>query len=225
MLTVVRPFVRPLAYRSAKFPIETIVATFVFTTLAYFHIIHAIKHSAFLSSTTVSHVFRPTFALRTPSSWVPIPETEAISAELVQISLKPIRGTNLSSPDTQKSLADLTTYLTHNVQTHDGLTYDNGLCYRTEAKCFSMYQPENGSFTLAFLPGYREAWTLGLELQHSVIQHSFHFQVEPLQTTNPASIAEMRSGKWVAYAARAFVLRFWDLMQVSNVDISFYMTC
>lgn len=217
MLAIVRSFVRPLAYRSTKFPIETIVATFVFITLAYFHIIHAIKHSAFLSSPTVSHVLRPAFASRTGSSWVSIPETDAISAELLQISLKPLHGTNFSSPDpeTQDGLAALITYLTKNIQTHDdALTYENGLCYRTDSECFSMYQPESRLLTLAFLPGSREAWSAALALQHSVIQQSFHFQAEPAHPSNPESIAEMRSGKWVAYAARAFVLRFWDLIQV-----------
>lgn len=231
MFAVVRSFVRPLAYRSTKFPIETIVATFVFITLAYFHIIHAIKHSAFLSSPTVSHVLRPAFASRTGSSWVSVPETAAISAELLQISLKPVYGTNFSSPDpeTQDGLAALVTYLMKNIQTHDALTYESGLCYRTTtttttgSECFSMYQPESRLLTLAFLPGSREAWSAALALQHSVIQQSFHFQAEPAHPSNPESIAEMRSGKWVAYAARAFVLRFWDLIQVSEMRIRIFL--
>ncbi|GJJ10499.1 hypothetical protein Clacol_004725 [Clathrus columnatus] len=220
MLAIVRPFVRPLAYRSSKFPIEIIVATFVFTTLAYFHIIHAIKHSSFLSSPSIAHIFRPAFALHTGSSWVPVPETEPILAELIQISLKPLYGTNFSNTETQDGLVDLMAYLTKNIQTRDGMTYDNGLCYKANSECFSVYQPENGLFTLAFLPGSREAWSVALASQHSVIQQSFHFQVEPAHTNNPESIAEMRSGKWVAYAARAFVLRFWDLLKrADSADI------
>lgn len=36
-----------------------------------------------------------------------------------------------------------------------------------------------------------------------------------LQSHSDETIGEMKGGKWVAYAARAFVMRFWELAKVS----------
>ncbi|KAF8501845.1 hydroxymethylglutaryl-coenzyme A reductase-domain-containing protein [Gautieria morchelliformis] len=218
MLGIVRPLIRPLAYRSSKFPIETIVASFVFTTLAYFHIVHAIKHSAFLALPSISHTLRPAYALRAPGSdaWVTVPDKDSSPvAELLRVVFKSPQS-NASRDSLQESIENVTQHLIHDFQTKDGHTYARSLCYRVDGECFTSEQPE--SLTLAFKPGAREEWSSALHQAPLPGNSSIaRFQVEPTQTE---SIGEMRSGKWVAYAARALIVRFWDLTkQADSADI------
>lgn len=50
---------RPFALHAAYTPIETIVFFSIIGTLAYFHILHAIKHSAFLDPGAAWNVYSP----------------------------------------------------------------------------------------------------------------------------------------------------------------------
>lgn len=50
---------RPFALHAAYTPIETIVFFSIIGTLAYFHILHAIKHSAFLDPARTGNVYAP----------------------------------------------------------------------------------------------------------------------------------------------------------------------
>ena len=61
-----RAILRPLAARAAGNPIEVIVAGFILATLAYFHVLDAIRHSTFLSPPSHQR-----FALRMPCSLEP----------------------------------------------------------------------------------------------------------------------------------------------------------
>lgn len=70
-----RAILRPLAQHSTRNPIETIVIYFVLATLAYFHVLSAIKHSTFLSP-TVPSVLRPAHALLRDGEWISIGEEE-----------------------------------------------------------------------------------------------------------------------------------------------------
>jgi hydroxymethylglutaryl-CoA reductase (NADPH) len=62
-----------LATQSAYSPIETIVLFSVIGTLAYFHILSAIKHSSFLAP-PVPSTLRPNHALLRDNEWVNIRE-------------------------------------------------------------------------------------------------------------------------------------------------------
>lgn len=212
MLGIIRPIIRPLADRSSKFPIETIVAAFVFTTLAYFHIVNAIKHSAFLASPSVAHNLRPAYTLRYPgsNSWLnSLPDKGTPLAELLQITFKPSQS-NASYMSLEDSINNITEHFIHDLQTHDGHTFARSLCYKVGGECFTFKQPD--SLTLAFKPGAREAWSSVLNDAVLPVDSSMvRFQVEPTQME---SIGEMRSGKWVAYALRALIIRFWDLTKV-----------
>jgi hydroxymethylglutaryl-CoA reductase (NADPH) len=215
MLGIVRPVIRPLAYRSSKFPIETIVATFVFTTLAYFHLVYAIKHSAFFASPSTAQNLRPAYALRAPgaNAWVTVPHKEPAVVELLQVVFKSPQS-NASLVSLGDSIENVTDHLLHDLRTPDGSTYARSLCYKVDGKCFKSEQP--GSLTLAFKPGAREEWSSTLSgATFPADSRKVHFQVEPTQAE---SIGEMRSGKWVAYAARAFVVRFWDLAKVREIS-------
>ena len=217
MLGIVRPIIRPLVYRSSKFPIETIVATFVFTTLAYFHIVNAIKHSTFLAPPSITHTFLPVHAFRAigSNSWFTVfPDKESPVAELLQVVFK-FPQSNVSHTSSKDSIDNVTQSLIHDFQTDAGQTYARSLCYKVDGECFMLEQP--GSLTLAFKAGSREAWSSALHRAALPLDSSMtRFQVEPIQT---GGIGEMRSGKWVAYAARALVVRVWDLTKVCANNI------
>ena len=73
-----RALFRPFALHAAYTPIETIVFFCIIGTLAYFHILSAIKHSAFLDPSQTSYAaptLRPTHALYRLGEWVGVRES------------------------------------------------------------------------------------------------------------------------------------------------------
>lgn len=78
-----RALLKPFAIHAAYQPIETIVFFFFIGTLAYFHVISAIKHSAFWgASSTGSPSFpnpnlnlKPAYALLRGDEWVTVRES------------------------------------------------------------------------------------------------------------------------------------------------------
>lgn len=101
LLRPVRAVLRPLATHSASSPIETIVLLSVVGTLAYFHILSAIKHSAFFAPAAPS-ALRPAHALLRDNEWVGVRENawfdavdnSATTVEMQQLifSLDPAPG-------------------------------------------------------------------------------------------------------------------------------------
>lgn len=103
MRAVLKPFVIHAAYS----PVETIVFFSIVGTLAYFHVLSAIKHSAFFA-TSNPVTLRPSHALFTQDKWVNVREsawnhaakapadTSLIPVELQQIvySLDSVRNTH-----------------------------------------------------------------------------------------------------------------------------------
>ena len=70
-----RALLRPLAAQAAHNPIETIVAGFILATLAYFHVLGAIKASTFLSPSSLAVPnLRPSHALLKDSQWIAVDE-------------------------------------------------------------------------------------------------------------------------------------------------------
>ncbi len=70
MRAVLKPFVIHAAYS----PIETIVFFSIVGTLAYFHVLSSIKHSAFFAPTYPS-TFRPSHVLLRQGEWVNVRDT------------------------------------------------------------------------------------------------------------------------------------------------------
>jgi len=70
-----RALLRPLAVQAAFSPIESIVAFFILGTLAYFHVLSAIKHSSFFGPTYPS-TLRPAHALLRNNEWVGVSESK-----------------------------------------------------------------------------------------------------------------------------------------------------
>lgn len=101
---------RPFALHAAYTPIETIVFFTIVGTLAYFHILNAIKHSAFLSQNHSPASLRPAHALFHSGEWVPVRESawasaaadrRATSLELQQLVVtldSQVRYPNIFSP-------------------------------------------------------------------------------------------------------------------------------
>ena len=88
-----RALLRPLSVHTVFSPIETIVLVFVFSTLAYFHILDGIKHSSFFAP-TIPSTLRPAHVRLVGSDWTASSEREWFGAwkdgrnvlELQQIS-------------------------------------------------------------------------------------------------------------------------------------------
>ncbi|KNZ73532.1 hypothetical protein J132_01339 [Termitomyces sp. J132] len=73
MLRQLRALLRPLAIQAAYNPIETIVFFSIVGTLAYFHILTAIKHSAFFAPSRVP-ALRPTHLALHRDGWLAVHE-------------------------------------------------------------------------------------------------------------------------------------------------------
>ena len=254
-----RSLLRILSIRAARFPIESIVVAFVLVTLAYFQVLHFIKHSDFLSrghynplSTLKSSVMR-----KIGNEWVPaseetwaelaLPRNSRVDLVQVVFSLDEpykflragqyataFRPTNphtsnitLISNIVSEPVQQLVEFITHDFKAKGGLSYPS-LCYRIpgSSECFvSVHRtPRTQILTLAF-PALKSARFVDAL---SSLQLSPHIQLKSsLSHVNfdiigkEESIAEMRSGKWVAYAGRAFVIRFWRLAKVRSSSSRF----
>jgi len=135
-----------------------------------------------------------------------------------QIAENPI----LSSQVTY-SLENMTRFLTHHFPTSSGKSYAD-ICHSVqtpqdgEPTCFastfsSISKAE--SLTLSFAMGGREDFVSALAKQGSFISEEFGPIKYVIENPEQEAITAMKSGKWVAYAARALIVRFWDLTKVS----------
>lgn len=203
-----------LGGRVTRYPIETIVTFFVLTTLAYFHVLSAIKHSHFFTPT--HSTTRPLYARYDHSSgWAPVDLEAKPTVEVVQVQL--------SIPGVYNSLQRQITddILNRNVP------YE-AVCHRMNAStgtgddrnCLTSLRPE--AYTFTFDPS--KAPNAALAFAHSLGTSSLSsepgtegasFDIVRMHE----SIADMRSGKWIAYAGRALILRFWSLAKVRDLDV------
>lgn len=187
-----------LGRRVSLYPIETIVTFFVLTTLAYFHVLSAIKHSQFLTPTH-SPSSAPIFATYSDSKpWSITHNTRSSPAvEIVQLQLS-IPG---EYPALQSQITD---------ELNNQKPYSS-VCYNHNNSCLSSIRPE--TYTFAFDPKANSAAAFAsafAEKQLNVEQDGTSFNL----VKQHQSIAEIQSGKWLAYAGRALVLRFWSLAKV-----------
>lgn len=75
--------------------------------------------------------------------------------------------------------------------------------------------PRSSILTLSFAPDAADEFISTLKKHGEFTRDKFGvaYRIEERQSE---TIGEMKSGKWVAYAARALVMRFWDLAKVSS---------
>lgn len=137
----------------------------------------------------------------------------------------------LDVPFIRESLDNVTQHLTNNFQSLAGQNYSS-VCYRPTPSsispsnplstallpsppCFTVQTSSSRSLiqTLTFVPGAREEFTTTLTKHVKFLpdEAGVRFEVEGREIE---TIGQMKSGKWIAYAARALVVRFWDLAKV-----------
>ena len=190
-----------LGRRVSLYPIETIVTFFVLTTLAYFHVLSAIKHSQFLTPTH-SPSNAPVLATYTDSNQWSITHSTRTSpaVEIVQVQL--------SIPGDFPALQSQITAELNNEKPY------SSVCYNHNNSCLSSVRPE--TYTFAFDPKSSSAASFASTLARKQLQGESDGTSFDL-VKQYQSIADIQSGKWLAYAGRALVLRFWSLAKVRRL--------
>ncbi|KAH9053184.1 hydroxymethylglutaryl-coenzyme A reductase-domain-containing protein [Lactarius vividus] len=239
-----RALIRPISIHAASSPIETIVFFFVLATLAYFHVLSAIKHSSFFAPTSLPPL-RPSHALWHNGNWATVQESEWYSAlahrshvtavDLQQLVMsfdartaKKISENPRLSSQVASSLENITHFLTHRFPTGSESLYPN-ICHSVsrdqdgETTCFTSSVsdiPRSESLTLSFTPGSRKEFINALAKHGPLISDDFGPIKYLVENPEHETVSEMKSGKWVVYAARTLVVRFWDLTKkADNLDI------
>ncbi|KAG6888461.1 hypothetical protein C0992_008428 [Termitomyces sp. T32_za158] len=188
MLSHLRTVLRPLAIQAAYNPIETIVFFAVVGTLAYFHILTAIKHSAFLAPSSVNVApLRPTHLALQHADWLPVREHAWTrpAPDVARFQLHQLVFTAPVAPELAARLA-ASAALSH----VNGSTVALALAAaaNTAAAPLSSLLPPSSFRLLASLPAPSD---------------------EPV-------IGDTDSPKWIAYACRALVIRFYTLAQMAD---------
>ncbi|KAG1844497.1 hypothetical protein F4604DRAFT_84444 [Suillus subluteus] len=241
-----RSILQPLAGRTVFAPIETIVFFAIVGTLAYFQVLSAIKHSSFFAP-AVPSTLRPAHALLRDGEWVGVDEdwylkrvktSDSRPLELQQLifSLDPAQSSVTVSADSapvdlvslSQSIDNITHHIAHELSTPSGETYTS-LCYypvtgesSLPASCFttaSLQTSRSKMVTLSFAAGASDAFVDALNHQPGFPADEFgvRYQIESHVTE---TIGEMKGGKWMAYAARALIVRFWELTKkADSLDI------
>jgi hydroxymethylglutaryl-CoA reductase (NADPH) len=212
-----------LAGRISLYPIETIVTFFVLTTLAYFHVLSAIKNSHFF--TPIHSTSRPLFAKYNPriapiGSWSFVDENDAAgrltpAVEIVQLQLS-IPG-QYHTLEKQVTTEVINKYVPYEAVCHTiNATGSSSKCLtsiRPEAYTFTFDPSKAPSAAASFAHALLGTASLDLDANADADDGSgTAFEVVRIHE----SIADMKSGKWVAYAGRALVVRFWSLAKVRD---------
>lgn len=240
-----RSILQPLAGRTVFAPIETIVFFAIVGTLAYFQVLSSIKHSSFFAP-SVPSTLRPAHALLRDGQWVGVDEdwylkrvktADSRPLELQQLifSLDPARSSVTVTADSppvdlvslSQSIDNITHHIAHELSTPSGETYTS-LCYypvtgeSSSASCFttaSLQTSRSKMVTLSFAAGASDAFVDALNHQPSFPADEFGVRYQ-IETHVTETIGEMKGGKWMAYAARALIVRFWELTRkADSLDI------
>ncbi|KIL63528.1 hypothetical protein M378DRAFT_665597 [Amanita muscaria Koide BX008] len=240
-----RALFRPFALHAAYTPIETIVFFAIIGTLAYFYVLSAVKHSAFLDPPySQPPTLEPSHVLFKHGEWVSITNKSWSSAkldrrssvlELQQLVISLDARSKEPIPDSVTFLAtplsdstqNFTSHLTQSFSSRAGNSYTS-ICHRTAAlagpvQCFFHSQAGERTIvkTLAFSPGSRVDFAAALEDNAKGFSDSAGTKFEVISgATDTVPIREMKSSKWMAHAAKALVIRFWDLAKkADSLDI------
>ena len=215
---------------------ETIVVAFCLTTYAYFLLLQAVKHSAFLSPASPYNDLKPAYAVNTGGGWSPTTEDPWAAAEWTKVDLQQVvvaldaspsrpgisrsrsQGSSsthdLAHPALQPALSNFTSYLTSS-------GYPS-LCYPSPGECITSTplpssHTRSVTYSLAFRPppSNRDKWASSMS-GRLYTSGETKFVVGRREQR----IDRMQSATWVGYACRALVMRFWDLaMNADSADI------
>ncbi|KAG8216444.1 hydroxymethylglutaryl-coenzyme A reductase-domain-containing protein [Butyriboletus roseoflavus] len=229
----------PLTGRAVYNPIETIVAFFIVCTLAYFRVLSAIKYSAFFAPAFPS-TLSTTLALLRDGQWVvdqerylkraSNPHTQRLELQQLVFSRAstakapgPAMTSSLDSAHLAPSIDNLTHYITDLFVTPSDQTY-SAVCFHltAEDRCFtevSIQASGSQTVTLSFVPGAHEEFANALRAKTTYPADSFGVEYR-FHSRSDETIGDMKNGKWVAYAVRAFIMRFWELAKkADSLDI------
>ncbi|KAF9254299.1 hypothetical protein L218DRAFT_1082398 [Marasmius fiardii PR-910] len=247
---MMRALFKPFAIHAAYSPIETIVFFFILATLAYFHVLSTIKHSTFFAPsnpTTLrpAYVLRRQGEWRNVRESLWLRETKVgsdnavlpVELEQVVLSLDSVRNKDVvpesitfAMNELSESASNVTSQLPYLLQLQNFtsscyhaavpnsvLSYDG----KPQVACFSdeLVTPRSIHEVLAFLPGQDHDLETALSrgLDGYADENGVHFEVEAKRSQ---TIGEMKDSRWVAYAARTLVVRFWDLAKkADSLDI------
>ncbi|KAF8067849.1 hydroxymethylglutaryl-CoA reductase [Lyophyllum atratum] len=193
MLRQLRALLRPLAIQAAYSPIETIVFFSIVGTLAYFHVLGAIKHSSFFAPSTLQPL-RPSHAILRHTDWLPVREHVWTHPAPHHVTQEVQQLVFTSDTPLDSALLNVTSQL-------------------AAASTFSHIDAAEHTLTqtLSFPRG-------ALDDLLALLPEAA-FRVLPGPSSEPI-IGETSSPKWIAYAARALVVRFYTLAQkADSLDI------
>ena len=117
----------------------------------------------------------------------------------------------------------MTHFLSHHFPASSGKLFTD-ICHSIqnnqggEETCFTSTfsgKSESESLILSFVAGGREDFVNALAKQGTLVSEDFGPVKYVVENPEQEAITAMKSGKWVAYAARTLVVRFWDLTKVS----------
>jgi hydroxymethylglutaryl-CoA reductase (NADPH) len=137
-----------------------------------------------------------------------------------------IAENSILSSQVAYSLENMTHFLTHQFPTSSGKKFTD-ICHSVQNSqdgdetCFTSTfsgNPKSESLMLSFAAGGREDFIGALTKQGAFISEDFGPVKYVVENPEQDAVAGMKSGKWVAYAARTLVVRFWDLTKVSMVQ-------
>ncbi|EJD05369.1 uncharacterized protein FOMMEDRAFT_103364 [Fomitiporia mediterranea MF3/22] len=206
-----RALLRPLASAAARNPIEAIVLGFIAATLAYFHVLAAIRESTFLSP-AIPTSLRPAHALFRDAQWSAVPENvwsadgneERLELQQVVFGLDVNVRRRKSYADGELTFGDL--------KLKDALQNATARLSEHAAIHFLSTGERSATLTLA-LPSSsaREALVSSLKrgLPHD---NGAKFTLE----TTPTAPELLQHGRWAAYALRALVTRFSELARAAD---------
>ncbi|KAH9948008.1 3-hydroxy-3-methylglutaryl-coenzyme A reductase [Amylocystis lapponica] len=230
-----RALLRPLATHNVFFPIESVVFVSVLATLAYFHILTGIKHSSFFAPSYPTTV-RPAHARLSDNEWVSVSQRDWVDAskhsaglqtlELQQIVFSLDDLTKKAIPDFTLDASVLSAIPDHlaTLTSQSGKSYPSVCHYPssdlTSVPCFTSTSVSSTSLTVtfSFTSGEREDWVAGLQRDKFITVDGVKYTLEGAKREE--TIGEMKSSKWVAYALRATIFRFWELAKkADSLDI------
>jgi len=133
----------------------------------------------------------------------------------------------MNSRVVQSSIENVTEYITHQFTSSSGQTYP-ALCHRstTDADASSCFVTSASDLsksevlTLSFVPGGRDDFVSAISKQGTFASEESGSIKFVFENSEGDILGEMKNGKWVAYAGRAMVLRFWDLAKVMKFRLS-----
>lgn len=120
-----------------------------------------------------------------------------------------------------KSVDNIKDHLLQDFSSRTGTKYST-LCHRPPntslpgSPCFTdmaSLTSRSSVLTLSFVPGSTGGFVDALK-KHAAFTDSEFGVKYSVEGPQMETIREMKSSKWIAYAARALVIRFWDLTKV-----------